>query len=92
RNTPIQQFLLVHEDGAWLTIDAQEEYVVEPNRLMLFQEGNEPLIEIYGGRNAELRFSMLREYRNALNASVEDQGASKSLFIDFSIYSLPISE
>ncbi|WP_156492679.1 UUP1 family membrane protein, partial [Oleiphilus sp. HI0080] len=26
RNTPIQQFLLVHEDGAWLTIDAQEEY------------------------------------------------------------------
>ncbi|MCH2158027.1 MAG: inactive transglutaminase family protein [Oleiphilaceae bacterium] len=92
RNTPIQQFLRVYEQDAWHTIDALEEYVIQPNRLILFQEGDEPLIEIYGGRNAELRFSMLREYRNALATSVESQGIADSLFIDFSIYSLPISE
>jgi len=92
RNTPIQQFLRVYELDAWHTIDVQEEYVIQPNRLILFQEGDEPLIEVYGGRNADLRFSMLREYRNALDTSVESQGISDSLFIDFSIYSLPISE
>jgi len=92
RNTPIQQFLRVYEQDAWHTIDALEEYVIQPNRLILFQEGDEPLIEIYGGRNAELRFSILREYRNALATSVESQGIADSLFIDFSIYSLPISE
>ncbi len=63
-----------------------------PDRFLLWQRGGQALLEVVGGRNSSVQFSIVENYRGTrelpLNAN-KNEGAA---LIDFSIYSLPLAE
>jgi len=82
----------VRDADSWEYFNLQTGVTGFPNRFLLWQRGGKSLLEVSGGRNSSVLFSIVENYRSTrelpLNAN-NNQGAA---LIDFSIYSLPLAE
>lgn len=92
RDRPALFMIEVWQNNAWELFDPREITRVPRNEFLVFQQGREPLFEVYGGKNSELRFSVLREKRAAFLTAVENARNQHNALVDFSIYSLPIAQ
>ncbi|GAA5316389.1 MAG: inactive transglutaminase family protein [Candidatus Pelagadaptatus aseana] len=85
-------FLEVFDDKQWLLFDPREEEQISWQQVIIMQHSTEPLIEVYGGSDSEFSFSSLKQQRPTFKAAVDSAAQDSSLFVDFSIYSLPLAE
>lgn len=90
RRQSLRPIVQVFDDGQWQLFDAADGGRVTPERVLLWEQTGGPILEVEGGENSRISFSML-ESRQPAPTTTSGQVLSEALF-NLSIYSLPISE
>ncbi len=80
-------------NNSWRVYDLKTAKKGVPDNFILFQRGGKSLIDVEGGENSVIKFSVLKSVTSSFNlaeqrAKISD---SKSWF-DYSIYSLPLAQ
>lgn len=64
-----------------------------PDSFVLFQRGGESLIDIEGGQNSSVKFTVLKSITSSMNlAGKRAKLTGQKSWFDYSIYNLPLSE
>ena len=66
--------------------------VEERNEFLLWRYGNDAILDITGGTGGKITFATLERTVSAQRAAVTHGKFNKHMLIDFSIYSLPVSQ
>lgn len=91
RNQKLVKFLKVYlEDGSTDYYDMATFQRGLPEQVIIWNDFSDSSLDVYGGENSNIRFSMIRETQ-ALAGIVESMREDLSL-LSFSIYELPIAE
>ncbi len=92
KNRQAQALLQIHDGREWLLLNPKTAEVENPDHFLLWENQNESLLEVTGGRNSKLRFSTISSRVLANQAAIGAGQDQHSPLIDFSIYSLPIAD
>ncbi|MEM7076991.1 MAG: inactive transglutaminase family protein [Pseudomonadota bacterium] len=87
RRQSLSEYLQVWEDNAWRLYDPGSGLVTEQSNLLLWQTGTPGVLEVLGGSNSRVSFSMLSQSRSSLLLA-QDRAGDLAL----SLYNLPIAE
>lgn len=87
----ITTFIQVFQKDQWSLIDPRDLSLVEPHKVLLWPTEIEGLLDVHGGRQSSIYFSVLETHGNAERLAIEAAKEEDAVLIDFSIYSLPIS-
>ncbi|PMR75626.1 inactive transglutaminase family protein [Billgrantia endophytica] len=91
RRQSLTQWLQVYEDEqSWALFNPATGGQGQPENLLLWESGDRAVLEVQGGTNSRVTFSMLSRNQPAA-AAVRNQLAGDSL-LNFSIHSLPLEE
>ena len=90
RRQQLMPFLQIYNGDQWLTFDPQTAEQGVPENLLLWRQGSESLLDVVGGDNSEVSFSMLRQTVPALQLATMQAESSGLGFLSF--YELPIEE
>jgi hypothetical protein len=90
RRLPPKELLAVYAEGDWklYSTDSDDEY--DQENFLIWQIGGVSLLDVEGGENSSVRFSMIKNIVAAKDVAVWASQNPNSDNIDFSIYSLPI--
>jgi hypothetical protein len=88
----ITTFIQVYTDGRWVLIDPEALEEIPFNEVLLWPENTRGLLDVYGGKNSRIDFSVSSTQLSAARLAVQASQHSGSALVDFSIYSLPIRE
>lgn len=92
RSQPIHHFVEVQLDRNRVLFDTREVAQVPWDKVILLRKFGEPVIELFGGRNSEVSYATTKVQRAAFTSAVNMAANMENPLIDFSIYSLPLSE
>jgi len=87
RRQDLKTYVEVFQDGSWHLFDPERGEVHERHNLLLWVTDAPSVLDVVGGRNSRVSFSMISAVRPALAVSQEQFGD-----FGFSLYSLPIAE
>jgi len=90
RRQQLLPFLQIYNGDQWLTFDPQTAEQGLPENLLLWRQGSESLLDVVGGGNSEVSFSMLRQTVPALQLATMQAESGGLGFLSF--YELPIEE
>jgi hypothetical protein len=85
-------YLEVYSGDSWLVFDPRAETLMSWQQVLVFNRGNEPLLEVFGGTDSKVSFAILKEKRSQFDAAISSGLMKDNALINFSIYSLPIEE
>jgi hypothetical protein len=89
----VSTLLEVYSNGKWHVLDPQTGESGIPANFLLFKRGGESLLDVVGGKNSEVSFSVIEYMRGAHSmASARADAENRQSFFDFSVYNLPIKE
>ena len=86
----LEPLLQVHNGQEWLTYNPRTAVSGIPGNFFVWYVGSNPLLELQGGQNRELIFSISKTYRELLNVARQRSDLTDSVFMNFSLFSLPI--
>lgn len=89
-----QELLEVYIDQRWVMFDPATGRAGLPDNFFMWQRGGRSLLDVVGGRNSQVTFSVLRNNISARTVAVQ-QGSLEQHpagLVNFSIYSLPIEQ
>ncbi len=90
RRQRLKPYVHVYANAQWTLFDVRTGLEGRDPQLVLWAPSAESTLDVVGGRDSDLTFSILRQEENALGSvltQIEDLG-----FDDFSIYQLPLEE
>ena len=87
RRQSLKEFVQVWQDGEWHLIDPARGQVADDRQLLLWQTTTPAVLEVLGGTNSGVTFSMISQSRSAAALTSE-----RAPGYDISLYSLPIAE
>jgi hypothetical protein len=87
RRQSLKEFVQVWQDGEWHLIDPDRGLVTDDRQLLLWQTTTPAVLEVLGGTNSGVTFSMISQSRSAAALTSE-----RAPGYDISLYSLPIAE
>ncbi len=87
RRQSLKEFVQVWQDGEWHLIDPSRGLVTDDRQLLLWQTTTPAVLEVLGGTNSGVTFSMISQSRSAAALTSE-----RAPGYDISLYSLPIAE
>lgn len=90
RRQSLEPVVQVYDDGEWKLFDPAGGGRAATERMLLWEQTGGAVLEVEGGENSNVTFSML-ETRQPVTAAGGNEALSQVLF-NLSIYSLPISE
>ncbi|WP_404361712.1 inactive transglutaminase family protein [Marinobacter sp.] len=90
RRQSLRPFLQIHNGEKWLTFNPQTGGQGLPEDVLLWREDSISLIDLNGGTNSQVSFSMLRQTVPSMQLA-QDESSSKGLGL-LSLYQLPIEE
>ncbi|AKO52013.1 gonadoliberin III [Marinobacter psychrophilus] len=90
RRQPLLAFLQIHTGEEWLTFDPRTAEQGVPEDLLLWRQGSASLLDVVGGANSEISFSMLRQTIPAIQLAAMQSEETGLGFLSF--YELPIEE
>jgi hypothetical protein len=76
----------------WALFDPRTARAGMPENFVIWRRGDVSLLDVEGGRDSQVTFSILRSYRPARDLALATAADNRAALIDFSIYSLPIEE
>lgn len=80
-------------DGRWKVYDLQTAEIGIPENFVLFQRGGDSLIDVEGGENSSIKFSVLKSVNSSFKlAGARAKIANNKTLFDYSIYNLPVNE
>lgn len=92
RFQPLVESIEVWQDRTWTFIDVQTGSIGKPENFLFWQRGGKSLLDIEGGVQDRVRFSVLRDIRPATMVARERAELMQQPLLTFSIYSLPLEE
>ncbi|MFO8140446.1 MAG: inactive transglutaminase family protein [Marinobacter sp.] len=90
RRQQLMPFLQIHNGDRWLTFDPRTAEQGVPEHLLLWRQGSESLLDVIGGGNSQVSFSMLRQTVPALQLATQEADQKGLGVLGF--YQLPIEE
>lgn len=79
--------------GKWRTYNIQNASKGVPSNFILFQRGGDSLIDVEGGEDSVIKFSVIKSVSSSLRlAGQRAKIANQKTLFDYSIYSLPVLE
>ncbi|MDX5332579.1 MAG: inactive transglutaminase family protein, partial [Gammaproteobacteria bacterium] len=90
RRQALEPWVVVFDGERQLLLDPRTGRTGQPDHLLLWETGGQPVLEVVGGSGSRLSFSMLRRDEPAAIAAQNNLQAGGVL--DFSIHSLPLEE
>ncbi|MCD8481519.1 MAG: UUP1 family membrane protein [Verrucomicrobia bacterium] len=92
RFQPLVESIEVWQDRTWTFVDIQTGAIGEPANFLFWQRGGHSLMDLEGGSQERVRFSVLRDIRPATMVARERAELMQQPLLAFSIYSLPLDE
>ncbi|MFG6160434.1 UUP1 family membrane protein [Halomonas sp. 1390] len=90
RRQSLTTWIQVFEDQQWVLFDPRTGEQGRPDNLLLWESAGQAVLEVQGGTNSRINFSMLSRNQPAA-AAVRSQLADDTL-LNFSIHSLPLED
>ncbi|NRD73932.1 inactive transglutaminase family protein [Shewanella sp. VB17] len=90
RRQQLTNFVEVYNEGEWLLFNPADGTQGRSDNVLLWDRSGKSTLDVTGGVNSKVNFSMLQDTRSALATSI-DVMKSKGTF-DFSLYQLPLEE
>ncbi|MDO3387711.1 inactive transglutaminase family protein [Gilvimarinus sp. SDUM040013] len=90
RRQVLQPMVELYADGRWLLIDSMTGEQGLPDNLLLWSRGENSQLDVIGGQNSRLTFSMIRQTVPAM--ALSQVQFTDNLFSMLGVYSLPIEE
>ncbi|RBW50112.1 inactive transglutaminase family protein [Marinobacter sp. F3R11] len=90
RRQQLIPFLQIYNGERWLTLNPKTAAQGVPEDILLWRQGSESLLDVVGGGNSEISFSMLRQTIPALQLAAMQSDGKGLGFLSF--YELPIEE
>jgi len=90
RRQRLKDYVEVYANQAWHLFDPRSGVEGKPDNLLIWAQGTSSILDVLGGRNSTLTFSILMQEENALRSvltQLENLGQDK-----FSIYRLPLED
>ena len=85
--------LEAYVDGAWRIYDTSTGKRGLPDNFLLFQRGGKSLLDVEGGTESTVKFSLQKSITSTMNlASQRAKLAEKSGWFDHTIYTLPLAQ
>ncbi len=92
RRQSLTNFIEVHDGHQWLLFDQDSGNSGKPENFLMWQRGGQSLLDVVGGINSRVSFSIIRNVQSTRNLVVRSSMNKQAGLIDFSIYSLPIEQ
>lgn len=91
RRQPLQTYLQVFQNGNYELFDPQTGRQGLQNNQLLWEYHSGPLLEVVGGRNSSVSFSIINQ-EVPLGRVLQERDLTDEAMLDFSLHSLPVSE
>jgi len=88
----ITSFIQVHTEDKWVLVDPDALTELPFAEVVLWPENTRGLLDVYGGENSRIDFSVASTQMSAGRLAVAAGKLSSSALVDFSIYSLPLRD
>jgi hypothetical protein len=88
----ITTFLQVYTEDRWALLDPDSLEEISFSDVLMWPDNTKGLMDVYGGSNSSLSISVSSTKSSASQLAVSAAQLSESKLVDFSIYSLPISD
>ena len=92
RRQSLANFIEVHDGDQWLLFNQDTGNSGLPDNFLIWQRGGQSLIDVIGGTNSRVSFSIIENVRFSRNLVLSNKQNEQAGIIDFSIYSLPIEQ
>ncbi|RTR37644.1 gonadoliberin III [Shewanella canadensis] len=90
RRQQLSPFVEVYDKGEWHLFDPTNGTQGRDDNLLLWDRSGKSVLDVIGGVNSQVNFSMLQDTRSALATSLDVMNNQDAL--DFSLYQLPLEE
>lgn len=84
--------LEVYEGDKWVVYDIKTGEIGMPKDFVAFQRGEISLLDVMGGKDSKIKFSVLKSSISSFNMAGRRAKYEKSHLFDFTIYNLPMLE
>ncbi|NKF52612.1 inactive transglutaminase family protein [Shewanella sp. WXL01] len=91
RRQQLDQMVQVYHDGYWKLFDVNNNIQGREDNVVLWESKGNSVLDVIGGTNSQVNFSMLQDTRPALSTSIDMMMNAQDDW-DFSLYQLPIEE
>ncbi len=91
-NDPPTELIEIYDGSSWTIFDPENAQPGLPPNFFMWQRGGYSLLDLEGGRNSRIRFSILSNVIPAKNIALKLAKAETVALVDFNIYSLPIEK
>ncbi|MCH9639756.1 MAG: inactive transglutaminase family protein [Betaproteobacteria bacterium] len=92
RRQSLTNFVEVHDGNQWILFDQDTGVSGKPDNFLMWQRGGQSLLDVVGGTNSRVSFSIIKNVQSTRNLVVRSSMNKQAGLIDFSIYSLPIEQ
>ena len=90
RRQPIVGMLEIHDGKDWILFDPRTGNAGNPENFFLWQRGGKSLLDVMGGNNSNISFSIISQGIPARELALQEATQDQAALIDFSIYALPL--
>ena len=92
RAAPADLMLEVYENGKWMMYNIETGVSGLPKNFVVFQRGGVSLLDVSGGYNSQVRFSVIQSAVSSFKMASRRAKYENSKMYDFTIYNLPTME
>ena len=92
RRQSLTNFVEIHDGRQWILFNQDTGKSGKPKNFLIWQRGGQSLLDVVGGRNSQVSFSIIKNTHSTRNLVVNSSQNKQATIIDFSIYSLPIEQ
>lgn len=92
RRQSLTNYVEVYIGGQWLLFNQNSGVHGMPENFLIWQRGDQSLLDVVGGKNSQISFSIIKNVHSTRNLVVRDSMNKQAGIVDFSIYSLPIEQ
>lgn len=90
QHVALQPWLEIHNGEEWLSFNPVSGEPGVPENALLWRHGDQPLVQVYGGSNPEVVFSVTRRARSVVAVARQRASESASHLMDLSLFDLPV--
>lgn len=90
RDAPLAPYVEVHNQSVWLPFDPLTGEKGYPERFFMWYVGSNPLLDLEGAKNGEVRFAVARTLREMVDVAAQRARKGDSMWFDASVFALPI--
>lgn len=92
RRQSLTNFVEIHDGKQWILFNQDTGESGKPKNFLIWQRGGQSLLDVIGGKNSQVSFSIIKNTLSTRNLVVNSSLNKQAAIIDFSIYSLPIEQ